>query len=79
MMRRMAGGLLEVGRGVRNREDIAALLTHDGRRDLCWPEVLPARGLMLMRVRYGRHPKDVRGEEHALDDKTSLDWVGDDE
>lgn len=79
MMRRMAGGLLEVGRGVRDGQEIAALLTHDGRSNLSWPEVLPARGLTLMKVRYGRHPRDVRGEEHASDDKKSLDWVEDDE
>ena len=62
MMRRISGGLLEVGRGLREPETIGALLTHDGRSSTPWPEVLPARGLTLMRVRYGRVLRDSRGE-----------------
>lgn len=60
MMRRMAGGLFEVGRGKRDLKEIGLLLEEAGRNGLQWPEVLPARGLTLMRVRYGRHPKDNR-------------------
>lgn len=60
MMRRMAGGLFEVGRGKRDPKEIGLLLEEAGRNSLQWPEVLPARGLTLMRVRYGRHPKDNR-------------------
>lgn len=60
MMRRISGGLLEVGRGLRSEAEIVALLTHEGRADRQGPEVLPAQGLTLMRVRYGRHPRDVR-------------------
>lgn len=58
MMRRISGALLEVGRGKRPVEEIERLLDPDRREDLQWPEVLPARGLTLMAVRYGRHPKD---------------------
>jgi tRNA pseudouridine38-40 synthase len=58
MMRRMAGGLLEVGRGMRPVDEIGALLERQPGVHL--PEVLPARGLTLMKIRYGRHPSDVR-------------------
>lgn len=66
MMRRMSGVLLEVGRGKRPVEDIAVLLS-ERRKDLTWPVVLPARGLTLMRVRYGRWPRDNRGPGAELD------------
>lgn len=59
MMRRMSGGLFEVGRGRRPVHDIATLLS-ERKNDLTWPVVLPARGLTLMRVRYGRWPRDNR-------------------
>jgi tRNA pseudouridine38-40 synthase len=59
MMRRMAGALLEVGRGYRPVEEVGRLLSEE-RNNYQWPVVLPARGLCLMRVRYGRHPKDNR-------------------
>jgi tRNA pseudouridine38-40 synthase len=59
MMRRMSGGLFEVGRGKRPVEDIATLLS-ERRNSLTWPQVLPARGLTLMRVKYGRWPRDNR-------------------
>jgi tRNA pseudouridine38-40 synthase len=59
MMRRMAGALLEVGRGYRPVEEVGRLLSEE-RRNLQWPVVLPAKGLCLMRVRYGRHPRDNR-------------------
>ena len=61
MMRRVSGALLEVGRGHRSVEEIEKLLS-EGRTELQWPVVLPAKGLCLMRVRYGRHPRDNRGE-----------------
>lgn len=60
MMRRMAGALLEVGRGRRPVEEVSRLLDPKERNNLQWPVVLPARGLCLMRVRYGRHPRDNR-------------------
>lgn len=57
MMRRMAGSLLEVGRGHRPVEEVSRLLDIEERSRLQWPVVLPAGGLCLMRVRYGRHPR----------------------
>lgn len=59
MMRRMAGALLEVGRGSRSIEEVSRLLTEERSR-MQWPVVLPAKGLCLMRVKYGRHPIDNR-------------------
>ena len=59
MMRRMSGALLEVGRGKRPAEEVARLLTNE-RESLQWPVVLLAKGLSLMRVRYGRHVQDNR-------------------
>ncbi len=61
MMRRIAGGLFEVGKGSRDPKDIARLLTLE-RETMHLPVVLPAKGLTLMRVVYGRHPKDNRDE-----------------
>lgn len=60
MMRRMAGALFEVGRGRRSVEEVSRLLDPEERDRLQWPVVLPAKGLCLMRVRYGRHPRDHR-------------------
>lgn len=60
MMRRISGALYEVGRGHRPAEDLEQLLDPQRRDALQWPVVLPARGLCLMRIRYGRHPKDCR-------------------
>ncbi len=60
MMRRISGGLYEVGRGKRSAEEFEMLLDPRQRDDLQWPVVLPAKGLCLMRIRYGRHPKDLR-------------------
>jgi len=64
MMRRMAGGLLEVGAGRRPPESIGELLT-EKRSELHWPVVLPAKGLTLMRVRYGNPPRDCRNSTDA--------------
>jgi tRNA pseudouridine38-40 synthase len=60
MMRRMSGALLEVGRGRRPIEEVSRLLDPEERDSIQWPVVLPAQGLCLMRVRYGRHPRDNR-------------------
>jgi len=60
MMRRLAGALLEVGRGHRNVVEVSRLLHPEERNHIQWPVVLPAHGLCLMRVRYGRHPRDSR-------------------
>ncbi|MBX3118158.1 MAG: tRNA pseudouridine(38-40) synthase TruA [Fimbriimonadaceae bacterium] len=62
-MRRMSGALLEVGLGKRDVESVGRLLDPKTRDQEVLPEVLPAKGLMLMRVRYGRHPKDCRNKE----------------
>lgn len=72
MMRRMAGALLEVGSGRRPVEEVSKLLTKEGQDTLKWPVVLPARGLCLMRVRYGRNPVDSR----LRNDSASLDALG---
>lgn len=60
MMRRMSGVLLEVGRKHRSVEEVSRLLNPEERRHVQWPVVLPAKGLCLMRIRYGRHPHDHR-------------------
>jgi tRNA pseudouridine38-40 synthase len=60
MMRRMSGALLEVGRGRRPIEEVSRLLDPEERDSIQWPVVLPAHGLCLMQVRYGRHPRDNR-------------------
>ncbi len=59
MMRRISGYLYEVGVHRRERSDGVRLLGTD-RNDIDWPVVLPARGLTLMAIRYGRHPRDCR-------------------
>lgn len=66
MMRRIAGGLLEVGRGNRSLPDFAILLT-DLRSQAQWPVVLPAKGLCLMRVRYADPPIDHRVTPEDVD------------
>ncbi|MDR3689943.1 MAG: tRNA pseudouridine(38-40) synthase TruA [Fimbriimonas sp.] len=63
MMRRIAGALLEVGRGYRPVEEVSRLLGEERNR-LMWPVVLPANGLCLMRIRYGRNPKDNRSGDN---------------
>ncbi|AIE83978.1 tRNA pseudouridine(38-40) synthase TruA [Fimbriimonas ginsengisoli] len=60
MMRRMAGALLEVGRGYRDVAEVSKLLHPEERMGVQLPVVLPANGLCLMQVRYGRFPKDNR-------------------
>jgi tRNA pseudouridine38-40 synthase len=64
MMRRIAGALFEIGRGIRPENDTTLLLTPE-RQKMHLPVVLPARGLTLMRVRYGRHPRDNRTVDEA--------------
>lgn len=59
MMRRMAGVLFEIGKGSRQPEEAALFLTPEG-MERHRPVVLPAKGLVLMKVRYGRHPVDHR-------------------
>jgi tRNA pseudouridine38-40 synthase len=60
MMRRMAGCLYEIGRGSRPPNDVERLLDPEIRDQMNWPVVLPACGLTLLKVRYGRWPRDNR-------------------
>lgn len=69
MMRRMAGGLWEVGRGYRAPDSIARLLDLRTRDQEQWPVVLPAHGLTLMKVFYGRTPGDQRGRWGTVEDQ----------
>lgn len=62
MMRRISGALWEVGRGARTRQEIEALFLKKNKSEIDWPTVLPACGLTLMKVSYGRHPYDRRPE-----------------
>jgi tRNA pseudouridine38-40 synthase len=64
MMRRISGALLEVGLGKQSAEYIKNLLDPTIRERLQWPQVLPAHGLTLMKISYGRHPKDFRQERN---------------
>ncbi len=60
MMRRISGGLMEVGLGKRTVSSIKQLLAQPHRIDVQLPVVLPAKGLTLMKVTYGRYPRDHR-------------------
>lgn len=62
MVRRITGGLFEVGRGKRTVEEFADLLDEQRREKLKWPVVLPAKGLTLWKVLYGRKLRDLRDE-----------------
>jgi tRNA pseudouridine38-40 synthase len=64
MMRRISGALWEIGRGRRPEDWIRSLLRAAPAETGEWPPVLPAKGLTLMRVRYGRAPSEqVRLQE----------------
>ncbi|MEO7453489.1 MAG: tRNA pseudouridine(38-40) synthase TruA [Fimbriimonadales bacterium] len=60
MMRRIAGGLLEVGCGKRTVEDFRILTDLKRRDEVNWPVVLPAKGLTLVKAKYGRTLRDYR-------------------
>ncbi len=60
MMRRMVGGLFEVGRHHRDVVEVSKLLDPQERDKFEPPVVLPARGLCLMRIQYDRGLRDVR-------------------
>lgn len=64
MMRRIAGSLLELGCGRRTLADWTDLVENPDRKHNL-PQVLPAHGLTLMRVRYGRHPRDCRTDSDS--------------
>jgi tRNA pseudouridine38-40 synthase len=63
MMRRIAGGLFEVGIGKRDPDDLRRLLTEAGMATIHLPVVLPAKGLTLLKVNYGRKLRDLRTED----------------
>lgn len=69
MMRRISGSLMDIGRGNRPVEWTSELLQPGRNRRLERPPVLPACGLTLMKVTYGRHPRDHRFQR-ASDDRT---------
>ncbi len=60
MMRRISGGLLEVGRGRRDVVEVSRLLDPRERENIVPPVVLPASGLCLMKIRFDRALRDVR-------------------
>jgi tRNA pseudouridine38-40 synthase len=60
MMRRIAGALMEVGLGHLSMQEFQNLLSPTLSPDTHLPVVLPACGLILIKVTYGRHPKDFR-------------------
>lgn len=60
MMRRISGFLWEVGRGKHSPDTVNHLFAQTNRAQIDWPPVLPACGLTLHKVRYGRHPSDKR-------------------
>ncbi len=64
MMRRISGVLFEIGRSARPVSDAEKILTKWSGMHL--PVVLPARGLTLMKIRYGRHPSDSRERKEQL-------------
>lgn len=68
MMRRIAGGLFEVGIGKRAVPELTGLLTEEGMVRLKLPVVLPANGLMLMNVHYGKRLRDARVEQDEEDE-----------
>jgi len=68
MVRRIAGGLFEVGVGRRSRDEFASLLDTKRRKRVPWPVVLPARGLTLLKVDYGRSYRDLRKEQTFEED-----------
>jgi tRNA pseudouridine38-40 synthase len=68
MMRRMSGALWDVGRGARKPDEIGKLLKQRNKAEIDWPTVLPACGLTLMKVYYGRHPYDRRKERRTPED-----------
>jgi len=73
MMRRIAGGLLEVGRGHRSESDFCRLLDPEQRNSIQWPVVLPAKGLTLVRVIYGRKLGDNRIHSDTKDRTNIID------
>lgn len=72
MMRRIAGGLLEVGLNRRPARDLAEMLHPRERESHMPPVVLPARGLTLLRVSYHRQFRDLREDGGLGKQKNSI-------
>ncbi len=60
MMRRIAGSLIDVGREKKDGSYLDYLLEQRSKEGVQWPTILPAHGLTLLKVTYGRHPSDKR-------------------
>lgn len=73
MMRRIAGALWQVGRGKWPPERVQELLGPLRGEPNAQPPVLPAHGLTLLRVAYGRWPHDCRTRQTGLDNKEHED------
>lgn len=78
MMRRISGYLYEVGVHRRESTDGPRLLGTE-REQLDWPVVLPARGLTLMAIRYGRHPVDCRKRPNQTSAEAENDYEQNDD
>ncbi len=61
MVRRLSGALVELGAKRRTFESFEALL--NGKNVRHTPKVLPANGLWLMQVKYGKRLRDLRQEK----------------
>lgn len=74
MMRRISGLLLDIGRGKRPPEHVTLLLDPRQREQVQWPEVLPAKGLTLLRIFHGNFRIDW-DEQPSEEEKDSLTRV----
>jgi tRNA pseudouridine38-40 synthase len=72
MMRRMSGAIFEVGRGYRDVVEVSRLLQPEERLKYQWPVVLPAKGLCLMKIRYGRTPRDNRESSNSFNQESKF-------
>lgn len=72
MMRRIAGALWQVGRGKWQPGRVGELLGPRRDEQDAWPPVLPAHGLTLVRVDYGRWPRDCR-KDNSLENEERED------
>jgi len=67
MMRRIAGALWQVGRHKWQPAHVSDLIRPETAKGKERPPVLPAQGLTLLRVNYGRWPRDWRETEETND------------
>ena len=79
MMRRIAGALWCIGRGTRTTDYLDPLLECPDPKRIPWPPVLPARGLTLMQVKYGRHPGDQRDKRMTASQEDAICWNTDEQ